>query len=107
MSNISDISDAIYKTEEGVVINIIVRPQSKNSGITGFNSWRKTLELQVQSPPSHGKANKEVIEIIANFFQLKKSDVVIISGLKLTQKKILIKSIQINDIKTLLEDALK
>lgn len=39
-----------------------------------------TWKIKVQTPPENGRANKEIIKLIAKFFDVPRSDVKIISG---------------------------
>jgi uncharacterized protein (TIGR00251 family) len=94
MNNIDKLKNAISETESGLVIDVSVKPQSGSSGFYGFDKWRNRFEIKVKSPPSRGKANDEVISVIAEFFDLKRNDIEIISGSRSTQKKILLKGIE-------------
>jgi uncharacterized protein (TIGR00251 family) len=93
-----ELLDAIHQTDDGVILDIIVQPLSKSSGLVGFNKWRRRFEIKVRAPPSKGKANDEVIIILADYFGLDHSDVIIISGLKSVQKKVILKSIIIQKV---------
>lgn len=46
------------------------------------------LKVYVKSPPVRGKANKAVIELLAEFFKVKKRDIKIIKGEKSREKVI-------------------
>ena len=48
--------------------------------------------VSVISPPSKGKANKEVVKALASYFALPPSQVKIISGTKSARKRILIET---------------
>ncbi len=50
------------------------------------------LKIYVREQPVKGKANKKVIELVAKFFGVSKSDVKIISGEKKREKLIEISS---------------
>jgi len=51
----------------------------------------EVMKLKVAAPPVEGKANREVIEFLANHFKVAKSKVRIISGEKSRNKIIEIK----------------
>lgn len=53
-----------------------------------LDNSNKEIEISINSPPVNGKANKEVIEKIADFFKVKSTNVKIIQGLRSTTKKI-------------------
>ena len=40
----------------------------------------RILKVKVNQPPEDGRANKAVIEILADYFKVKKSAIVIITG---------------------------
>lgn len=90
-------SSAIQATDRGIILELIVRPNSKMSGFTGFDQWRKKFEIKVRAPPTQGKANDELITVIAEFFSINPADIEIITGLKSTQKKVLIQNITTSD----------
>tara|TARA_B100001996_G_scaffold332886_1_gene282231 strand:- start:1069 stop:1389 length:321 start_codon:yes stop_codon:yes gene_type:complete len=62
------------------IVEVEVHPNSSKKGITGYNKWREKLQISTKSPARKGEANKEIIEIIAEYFHLKKNQIKIISG---------------------------
>lgn len=60
-------------------LRIKVQPKSKESGITETME-DGTLKVRVKAPPEKGKANKEVIKVLAKKYGVKKSEVEIVSG---------------------------
>jgi uncharacterized protein (TIGR00251 family) len=61
-----------------VILSVKVKPNSRTSSLTQEpdGSWR----AQLKSPPVDGKANAELVTLVANHFQCPKADVVIKSG---------------------------
>ncbi len=72
-----------------LIINIKVEPRSSKSGIAG--PYGDSLKVRLNSPPVEGKANKELIEILAKEFKIRKKDVEIIKGEKSKNKVVRIK----------------
>ena len=66
------------KTENWIKVTIKVEPRSSRSGIVG--PYGDALKVKLTSPPVEGKANKELIEVLAKGFRIAKKDVEIISG---------------------------
>ena len=64
--------------EKVLTLKIKVEPRSSKSGIVG--PYGDALKVKLTSPPVEGKANKELIEILAKGFSIAKKDVEIISG---------------------------
>lgn len=74
-----------YKNDrQYIVINIKVEPRSSHPGIAG--PYGEGLKVKLTSPPVEGRANEELIEILAKKFGISKKDVEIISGKKSKNK---------------------
>lgn len=87
----------------GVILEINVHPGSRKSFIKGFDPWRNRIDINVAAPPLKGKANEEVIELLALTFKLGREDVEIISGKKSTMKKILLRTADVEEVIEILE----
>lgn len=61
-------------------ISIVAYPNSKNPRIK--KDLLGTLHVYVSKPPLEGKANKAVIESLAKYFNVRKSEIILISGEK-------------------------
>ena len=71
--------DAITPTKDGILLEVEVSPKSDKFKISGYNEWRKALEVKIKSVPQKGKANKEIIN---EFSKITKHHVEILSGHK-------------------------
>lgn len=80
-----------------LIINIKVEPRSSRSGITG--SYGDGLKVRLTSPPVEGKANKELIEILAKEFRTRKKDIEILSGEKSKNKIVKLYGVKCNKMK--------
>lgn len=65
-------------------MTIIAHPNSKKPRIE--KDLFGTLHVYVSAPPLEGKANKAVTETLAEYFKVKKSSVVLLSGEKSKNK---------------------
>jgi len=65
-------------------ISVIVHPNSKKPRIE--KDLTKMLHIYVNAPPLEGKANKVVVESLAKYFKIKKSNIVLIRGEKSKNK---------------------
>ncbi len=66
-----------------LIISVKVIPNAKQDAVVAeeVNLFQeKTLKVKTTQPPEDGRANKKVIEIIADHYGVKKKDVEIISG---------------------------
>ncbi len=66
------------KAKEYLIINIKVEPRSSRSGIVG--PYGDAIKVKLTSPPVEGKANNELIEVLAKNLGIAKKNVEIISG---------------------------
>lgn len=74
--------------------NVKVIVNAKNSEIIECAKdllGKNFLKIKVNKAPENGKANQEVIKIIAQHFKIKKSEIMIIKGETSTKKIIEIK----------------
>jgi hypothetical protein len=65
-------------------ISIRVKPNSKESQIEEIGP--NQLLVKVKAPPRENRANQEVMEILSKHFQIPRSRISILSGLKSKQK---------------------
>ena len=70
---------AITPTKDGVLLDIEVSPKSDKFKISGYNEWRKAVEVKIKAVPQKGKANKEIVN---EFSKISQSSVEILSGHK-------------------------
>jgi len=91
--------DSIKKYRDGVLLDLFVKPKAAKVVFpSGYNIWRKRIEIDVCSEPKDNKANIEVIEVVADFFSKSTKDILIVSGKKNKEKTLFISNIIIDDI---------
>ena len=76
------------ETPEGVVLNVRAQPRSSRAGLDGIVG--DALKVRIRSAPVDGKANKELVETLADAFGLPKSCVVIKGGETSKTKRVLL-----------------
>ncbi|RLF27995.1 MAG: YggU family protein [Thermoplasmata archaeon] len=95
----TNVDDSIGESMEGVTLKIHVSTNSKkNLFPAGYDEWRKSIEIHVTQPPQDNKANKEIIQIISNFFNTKTENVKIISGKSSREKRIMVLSMSKKEV---------
>ena len=65
-------------------IEVVVHPNSKNQRVE--KDLTGMIHVYVNAPPLGGKANKAVIESLANFLKVRKSKIILIRGEKSKNK---------------------
>ena len=93
-----DIPKYLTIKKGGVVLSIAVSPGAKRSELIGPTP-DGFLKIRLAAPAIEGKANQELIRFLSELFELRKSDIEIISGETARKKRVFIQSVQIETIK--------
>ena len=80
------------ETAEGVIVNVRAQPRSSRVGIDGLFG-ADALKVRIRSAPVDDKANKELIEVLADAFGLPKSAVVFKGGETSKTKRLLLRGV--------------
>ncbi len=81
--------EMLTETAEGVVINVRAAPRSSRAGLDG--TLGDAIKVRIRSAPVDGKANKELIEVLADAFGLTKSAVEFKGGETSKTKRLLLR----------------
>lgn len=95
----------MYFTEspEGAIVSVRAAPRSSKAGIEGL--WGDdAIKIKIKSAPVDGKANKELIEVLADEFDLPKSSVIFKSGETSKTKRLLLKGVSGETVKNIVEN---
>ena len=90
----------VIKTDTGVILSVRTLPGSSKNRVIGEYGGR--LKLAVNAVPERGKANKAVIELLANALRIHASSIQIISGESSRDKRLMIKGLTLEDLEILL-----
>ena len=69
-----------------LVVNVKVIPKAKQNLIKPLDT--KNLKIYVTSPPEKGKANKQAVELLSQYYKVGKNNIEIILGLHSQNKTI-------------------
>jgi uncharacterized protein (TIGR00251 family) len=90
--------DAVRAVQGGVVIDFEVSPGAKEARVpSGYNGWRKRIEVKLKAPAEKGKANEELIEALSVMFGVPAVGIEITSGATNSRKSIRVTGIQRED----------
>ena len=96
--------ECLSETPEGVVISVRAQPRSSRAGID--SRMGDAVKVRIRCAPVDGKANKELVETLADEFGLAKSAVAFKSGETSKQKRILLRGISAAQARAVLSAAL-
>ena len=80
------------ETPEGVVISVKAQPRSSRAGLDGLFG-DNAVKVKIRSAPVDGKANKELVETLADAFGISKSSVVFKGGETSKTKRLLLRGV--------------
>ncbi len=84
--------DALKKHRGDATLDLFVTPNASSTLFpSGYNEWRKRIEIRVCSSAKDNKANKEVIKTVANHLNRLDKEILIISGEKKERRHFLLK----------------
>jgi hypothetical protein len=79
---------AVTEDATGAILALEVTPSRGRAGLSGYDPWRRSLRCTVRSPPTQGRANREVVEVLAQAFGIPAGSVQIISGATKSRKRV-------------------
>jgi uncharacterized protein len=68
----------ISERDGGCVIAVRAQPGAKRNGVVGVRGDR--LRVAVQAPPDKGRANDAIVDVLAEFFGVRRSQVELLAG---------------------------
>lgn len=89
-------------TREGPVLRVRVRPQAPRAGLDGEHG-DGSLKVSVRAPPERGRANDEVVEVIAAALGLARAAVEVVGGGAARQKRVLVRGLTVEDVRARIE----
>lgn len=74
---------------DGCVLGVKAQPGSRRNACVGVHGG--LLKVAVTAPPDKGKANDGAVEFLADYLNVKRSEVVLVSGATSREKKFLLR----------------
>lgn len=100
--------EAIKALDSGVILDIEVTPGSRSLSVpSGYNEWRRRIEVKLTKNAQKGKANEQLIESLAELFGISSSNILISSGATSSKKSLLIKGVSYQRAVSVLSPHLK
>jgi uncharacterized protein (TIGR00251 family) len=80
---------AIWESEKGTFLRVIVRPNSKEKKFIG-GVTSEAIYINLRSPAREGKANSELLKKLSKTLKLSTADISLVAGHKSREKTVLI-----------------
>lgn len=102
------LADAVTGTKDGVTLSVEVSAGTDRDLFPSrFNPWRNTIGCRVSAPALDGRANRNVVALIATVLSVPPADVEIVSGQSSTVKRVLVRHADPGTIRETLADLLR
>jgi uncharacterized protein (TIGR00251 family) len=89
---------------DGTILFVKAQPGARRNEVRGVQDG--ALKVCVTQAPEKGKANKAIVELLAKWLGVKKSQVELIAGETASQKKFLIRGIEKSELTNRIEAAI-
>lgn len=95
----------VSKKSESCLLTVKVQPGASKTEIVGLLA-DGSVKVRLAAPPVRGKANRELITLLAGVFEIPASSVRIVRGLTSRQKSVLVEGIDRSRAEELFKDRL-
>ena len=103
-----DLANAADPHPLGCTIRFEVVPGSSRLLVpSGFNPWRKSLEARLTEEPTRGRANRQLIEALAEILSVPAAAIEVMSGHKNSRKVVLVRGMAADQAISLLSSKIK
>ena len=89
-------------TPEGAIVNVKAVPRSSKAGLDGLLG--DAVKVRVRIAPVDGKANKELVAVLADAFGLPKASVAFKSGETSKTKRLLLRGVASEAVRKVVEN---
>lgn len=89
------------ETDDGVILSVKAQPRSSKAGLDGVLG--DAVKVRIRCAPVDGKANRELVETLADAFGIAKSAVVFKGGETSKTKRLLLRGVTAVQAKAVVE----
>lgn len=91
--------------ERGVYIDIQAQPRARRPGVRGVHGQR--LKLAVAEPPDNGKANRAIVDALAELLNVPSKSISLVAGKTSRSKRLFVEGISPGQARKLIDVALE
>ena len=95
--------DCLGETPDGAILSVRAQPRSSRPGLDSIVG--DAVKVRIKSAPVDGKANKELVETIADAFGIPKSRVELKSGQTSKTQRILLRGVSVGTAEAVILEA--
>ena len=95
--------DALRQVSDGVILDLEITPNAKDTEIHGYNPWRKRIEVRLSERAQKGKANEQLVFFFSDLLNISSGNVEIIAGHTSSKKSVKITGANAEEIMGILD----
>jgi uncharacterized protein (TIGR00251 family) len=92
-----DLPPCLRTTKHGVVIDVFVQPRAARDAIGGL--YGTALKIKVTAPPTEGRANAAVEDLVAGWLGVPRSGVTVVAGGSSRNKTVAVAGITLEEVR--------
>lgn len=101
------LAGAVRAADGGTALLLEVQPGARVERFpAGFNAWRGRVQAKVRAPAQDGAANEALLRLVAEFFGVPAARVALTSGASSRQKTVLVRGVEPERARAMLEAGL-
>lgn len=97
-------AEVLFEKGGRVWLRVLVKPQSRKAGLLGLHAG--SLKIAVKAPPLEGRANQDLIEVLADLLGCARSQLTVEQGASSRNKLVSVSGLDRNRILRILEKLL-
>jgi hypothetical protein len=99
--------DAVILSKNKVLIKVHVVPGSSQSVFpAGYNSWRRCILVKLRAEADGNRANDELVDLVAGYFNVSRKDIYIADGQRNRYKTVAVMNVSFYDVCSKIEGSL-
>jgi uncharacterized protein (TIGR00251 family) len=92
--------------EDAVCLDLYANPGSSTTGLGPYDPWRQRIHVQVESPAISGRANRELIGLLADLGDVPKAQVQVVRGATTRRKTVRLDGVDVDVVEKTLSEVL-
>ena len=90
--------DALRQVQDGVILDLEITPNAKDTEVHGYNQWRERIEVRLSERAQKGKANEQLVSFFSDLLNVSSGNVEIIAGHTSSKKSVKITGVKADDV---------
>ena len=82
--------------ERAICLDLYVNPSSSSTGLGPYDPWRQRIHVQVEAPATSGRANRELVALLADLGEVPRTKVTLVRGATTRRKTVRLDDVDVD-----------